>query len=317
MEFAAKAGIGASVALWVAGAIGLEDPYWAAVSAVVATAGTLGASVGASITRVVATLVALVIAVAVVAVVPVGGVVVAGVLVAVVLVVMFALSLDAGARLAAASTLIVTAASDGDPVGVALSRGLNVPLGCVIAVVIGFVLLPRRAARQLEEALATDEVRAVQVAGQLVRAYVATQPPPPELTAALAELTRRVGTHRTTLADAAREPGSGQGVVRQLGERLDAVEALLAIDDALARVAAAATADEAVTLVADELASVAAVLTGGGALGPQLEALDDGFAAVRQRRGTVSFGTEELARLLTVVRLVHNVGAVRDRQPLA
>lgn len=317
VEFAAKAGIGAAIALWAATAIGLKDPYWASISAVVATAGTLGASVGASINRIAATLVALVVAVAVVAVLPVGGMLVAGALVTIVLLIMFALSLDAGARLAAASTLIVTTASGGDPVGVALSRGLNVPLGCTIAVALGFVLLPRRAARQLNDALTADEAAAATLAGQLVATYVARQAPSPELSASLAGLAKRVAGHRSTLADAAREPGSGQDAVRRLGETLDAVESLLSIDVTLARVATAATNDEAVTLVTDELASIATVLEAAAPLAPALDALDAGFAAVRERRGTVTFGTDELARLLTVVRLVHNVGAVRDRQPLA
>lgn len=315
VEFAIKAGVGATLSLWIATAVGLEDPYWAAVSAVVATAGTLGASVAASITRVVATVVALALAVAFVAVVPFSGAVVAGALVAVALLVMFALSLEAGARLAAASTLIVTAASGGDPVGIAISRGLNVPLGCAIAVIVGLVLLPRRAARQLAEALRDDELAAVGVAGELVAAYVAGEGPGPGSVDALSSLSRRVGGHRATLADAAREPGSGRSAVSQLEERLAVVETLLGIDDTLVRTAAAAEGDAAMGLVGEELSEVAAVLGRAGQLAPALARLDSGFAEVRQRRGTVDYRTDELARLLTVMRQVHNVDAVVHRRP--
>jgi uncharacterized membrane protein YccC len=320
VEFAAKAGVAAAVALWVATAVGLADPYWAAVSAVVATAGTLGASVGAAVTRVVATLVALAMAVAVVFVIPNGGVLLSGALVAVVLLVMFALSLDAGARLAAGSTMIVTAASGGDPLGVAVSRGVNVPLGCAIAVVIGLVLLPRRAGRQLADDLAGDQERAIQLGGALLATYVSGQQPTPEVTRELADLGHRVDGHRVTLADAGREPGSGAATVQELADTLGGIEAMLDIDVTLSRVATAATDDRAPELVAGELTAVATVLGGGdteaASLGPALASLDDCFAAVRERRGTVDYGTEELARLLTVIRLTHNVLSVLNRQAL-
>lgn len=314
-EFAIKAGVGASLSLWIATAVGLEDPYWSAVSAVVATAGTLGASVGAAVTRVLATVVALLLAVAFVAVVPFSGEVVAGLLVALALLVMFALSLEAGARLAAASTLIVTAASGGDPVGIAVSRGLNVPLGCAVAVILGLVLLPRRAARQLAGALRDDEVAALGVAGELVAAYVAGAGPDAGCVDALSSLGQRVGGHRATLADAAREPGSGRRVVDQLADQLAVVETLLGIDDALSRIAVAARGDVAMVLVGSELSDVAAVLGRAESLGPALQRLDASFAAVRQRRGTVDYRTEELARLLAVMRQVHNLDAVVHRRP--
>lgn len=315
VEFAVKAGVGATLSLWIATAAGLEDPYWSAVSAVVATAGTLGASVAASVTRVVATVVALVLAVAFVAVVPFSGAVVAGALVAVALLVMFSLSLEAGARLAAASTLIVTAASGGDPVGIAVSRGLNVPLGCAIAVIVGLVLLPRRAARQLAGALRDDEAAALGIAGELVAAYAAGVGPDPGSLDALSSLSQRVGGHRATLADAAREPGSGRTTVDQLEERLAVVESLLGIDGVLARTAAAAEGDAAMVLVGEELSAVAEALARVEQLGPALARLDTGFAEVRQRRGTVDYRTDELARLFAVMRQVHNVDAVVHRRP--
>lgn len=317
VEFALKAGVGATVSLWVATAVGLEDPYWAAVSAVVATAGTLGASVAASVTRVVATIVALLLAVAFVAVVPFSGALVAGVMVALALLVMFTLSLEAGARLAAGSTLIVTAASGGDPVGIAVSRGLNVPLGCAIAVVVGLVVFPRRAARQLADALADDEAAATRMAGELVGAYAAGGAPSVDALAGLSSLRRRVGGHRATLVDAGREPGTGRDAVGALEERLSVVETVLDIDDALARTASAGVGDGAAAIVGVQLAAVAEALRDGEPLGPALAVLDDGFAAVRQRKGTVDYGTEELARLLTVIRQVHNVDAALQRRPLS
>ena len=313
VEFAVKAGLGAMASLWVASAVGLEDSYWAAVSAVVATAGTLGASVAASITRVVATLVALVLAVGVVALVPFGGVMLSGVLVSLTLLVMFALSLEAGARLAAASTLIVTAASGGDPVGMAVSRGLNVPLGCAVAVAIGLTVLPRRAGRQLVDDLEADREQAVALAAEALASYVAGEAPGSEEQGRLQALERRVAGHGTTLADAGREPGSNQQVAADLRLQLEAVRSLLEATQALAQAAGAATGDRAPSLVAGELDGVVAALREGVGLAAAVLSLDAAFAAVRERRGTVDYGTDELTRLLAVLRVVHTIASTLDR----
>ena len=106
-------------------------------------------------------------------------------------------------------------------------------------------------------------------------------------------------------------PGSVAGIV----ERLAVVESLLAIDETLARTAAAAEGDAATVLVGDELSGVAAALERADQLGPALARLDASFAEVRQRRGTVDYRTDELARLLSVMRQVHNVDAVVHRRP--
>jgi uncharacterized membrane protein YgaE (UPF0421/DUF939 family) len=155
LEFAIKAGFAAALAIWVGDRIGLEDSYWAGISAVVATAGTLGATVGAAISRISATVVGLLIGLAAVAL-PVRGILAAGTTVFVALVVLAALSLDAGARLGAATTLIVTAIPGHNAVTDALARGANVPLGCALAIGVGLVFLPRRAAERLRSDLRAD-----------------------------------------------------------------------------------------------------------------------------------------------------------------
>jgi hypothetical protein len=81
-------------------------------------------------------------------------------------------------------------------------------------------------------------------------------------------------------------------------------------------VATVAIDDRAPILVTAELPAVAAALEDGIVPTPSLVALDACFAAVRERRGTVDYGTEELSRLLTVMRLAHNVSSTLDRQHL-
>lgn len=59
LEVALKAATATALAMWLANRLGLENPYWAGISAIVATGGTLGASLRAAISRVSATVVGL------------------------------------------------------------------------------------------------------------------------------------------------------------------------------------------------------------------------------------------------------------------
>jgi uncharacterized membrane protein YccC len=322
-ELALRAALGAGLALWLGTLVGLEDPYWGAVSAVVATAGTLGASLGAAVQRVTATLVALAIGLGFAAL-PWSGAVVSAVAVGVTYLVMITLGLDAGARLAAASTLIVTAIPGASALDLGLSRGLNVPLGCLIAVLVGLVVFPHRASTQLRAGLAVDATDATALAGDAVLAYLADPGADPDsLGARCTRLEGRVAAHRAVLRDAGREPGSAHHLA-DLDARLRTVDALL--DDArgLVHLAAAATGDTAPHLVAGELRGVAAALAAAApvatathdpvaperrsAVADALLALDREFAEVRRRLGTVDHTTEELARLLSVMRRVHGIG---------
>lgn len=326
-ELALRAALGAGLALWLGTLVGLEDPYWGAVSAVVATAGTLGASLGAAVQRVTATLVALAIGLGFAAL-PWSGAVVSAVAVGVTYLVMITLGLDAGARLAAASTLIVTAIPGASALDLGLSRGLNVPLGCLIAVLVGLVVFPHRASTQLRAGLAVDATDATALAGDAVLAYLADPgvdpgADPDPLGARCTRLEGRVAAHRAVLRDAGREPGSAHHLA-DLDARLRTVDALL--DDArgLVHLAAAATGDTAPHLVAGELRGVAAALAAAApvatathdpvaperrsAVADALLALDREFAEVRRRLGTVDHTTEELARLLSVMRRVHGIG---------
>ncbi|MFM8305401.1 MAG: FUSC family protein [Actinomycetota bacterium] len=336
-ELGLRAAIGAGLALWIGTLIGLEDPYWGAVSAVVATAGTLGASLGAAVQRVAATTIALVIGLGFAAL-PVNGVVVSATAVGVTYLVMITLGLDAGARLAAASTLIVTAIPGTDALDLALSRGLNVPLGCLIAVGVGVVVFPHRASTALRTGLHAGLAQGAAVAAAAVRAYVGDgnggdAGGSPETAGALAARVTRleaaVASHRGVLRDAAREPGSARhlsGLEQLLSsdeELLDHARALVGlamsgaddgapvlVGDALNRVAEAI--DAVVPALAPEDADGAAEMraaSGPDGLQTALAALDAAFAEVRRHRGTVEHSTEELTRLLSVIRRVHGVGA--------
>jgi uncharacterized membrane protein YgaE (UPF0421/DUF939 family) len=94
-----------------------------------------------------------------------GGTLVGAATVLVALLVLPALSLDRGVRLGAATTLIVVAFPGSDALNHARSRGLNVPLGCSAAVLVGFVLLPKRAGERLRADVLTD----IRTAGELAR----------------------------------------------------------------------------------------------------------------------------------------------------
>jgi uncharacterized membrane protein YccC len=323
-ELALRAAVGAGLALWFGTLIGLEDPYWGAVSAVVATAGTLGASLGASVQRITATLIALAIGLGFAAL-PWSGAVVSAAAVGVTYLVMIALGLDAGARLAAASTLIVTAIPGASALDLGLSRGLNVPLGCLIAVGVGLVVFPHRASTQLRAGLAVDAEQAVALAADAVLAYLADQRPdvtPPLLASRRTRLEGSVAAHRAVLRDAGREPGSAHHLA-DLDARLGTVDTLL--DDArgLVHLAAASAGDTAPDLVAFELRTVARALAAAApsvagddpvatdhqaAVTAALRGLDHAFADVRHRLGTVGHSTGELARLLSVMRRVHGIG---------
>ncbi len=225
LEFAAKAAVATAIAIWLGNRIGLHDSYWAGVSAVVATAGTLGASLGAAVSRISATLVGLAIGLAAFAL-PVSGVLVAGATIFVALTVLPALSLDAGARLGAGSTLIVTALPDHSAISDALARGANVPLGCAVAVAVGLVLLPHRAAEHLRTGLADDIERAGELIRSALQAYLGSAVAV-DLPDRVGELTRASSAHAAALRDAAREPGERGARLQRLQRHVAAVGELV------------------------------------------------------------------------------------------
>ena len=223
LEFAGKA---ATLAMWVGNRVGLKDTYWGAISAVVATAGTLGASVGAAVSRISATVVGLLVGLVAVAL-PVSGTLVSGATVFVALIVLAALSLDAGARLGGATTLIVTAVPGENPVSAALARGANVPLGCAIAIGVGLLFFPRRAAAQLRVGLRADVKGAGELAHSALSAYVGATGAD-DLQLRLDALVRTTAARAAALRDTAREPrGHGERPL-QLQRGVDTVGALLA-----------------------------------------------------------------------------------------
>jgi uncharacterized membrane protein YccC len=330
IEFAAKAGLATGLSIWLGDAIGLQDSYWAGISAVVATAGTLGASLGAAISRISATIVGLVVGLAAFAL-PLSGPILEGATVFVALIVLAVLSLDAGARLGAATTLIVTAIPGSNAVGDALARGANVPLGCAVAVGVGVLLLPQRAAERLRASLRAS----IEQAGELVRSAIsayAGAPAEDDLDARLQRLAADRSAHQSALHDAAREPGERGERLLALRRDVAQVEALVEPVALLVAVVREADDDTAPSLVkgelqqlADTFAAAARALASCGSADTQeetlqrlsgaLAAVDAAFAAARERRATAEFSTEEVARLLSVVRALHAATATLLRVP--
>jgi uncharacterized membrane protein YccC len=328
LEFACKAAVATTLAIWLGDRIGLSDSYWAGICAVVASAGTIGASLGAAISRISATLVGLALGLVHVAF-GAKGVLVSGATVFLALVVLAALSLDAGARLGAATTLIVTAIPGQNAVSDALNRGLNVPLCCAVAVAVGAILWPRRATDQLEEQMR----REVRAAGELtlsaIHAYVGSAKPD-GLLAGLGELEKHAPRRRAGLVDAAREPGFHSDRIETLRDHAGAVGELAGAVAPLVRVCAGGPGPVNTHLLDAELETAAegivrttraiADSTGEGELGRNVAslsgacaALDGAFARARARRATVKLSTDEIARMLSVVRGVHEVSTALER----
>jgi uncharacterized membrane protein YccC len=281
--------------------------------------------VGAAISRISATIVGLVIGLAAFAL-PLSGPILEGATVFVALIVMAVLSLDAGARLGAATTLIVTAIPGSNAVGDAVSRGANVPLGCAVAVGVGFLLLPQRAAERLRASLRASIEQAGELVRSAIHAYVSA-PAEEDLDARLQRLAANHSAQLTALHDAAREPGERGERLLALQRDVAQVGALVEPVGALVAVVAEADNDTAPSLVggelqqvADTFADAARALAGGGnpdtregtlqRLSDALAALDAAFAAARERRATVEFSTEQVARLLSVVRALHAATAI-------
>ena len=244
------------------------------------------------------------------------------------LVVLSALSLDTGARLGAATTLIVTAIPGHHAVSDALARGANIPLGCAIAVAVGLVFFPHRAVEALRAQLTADVGRSGELAREALIAYM-NETSLDDVTDALEALVRSSGARATALRDAAREPGSRGARLLLLQQRVAAADAL--VEDyvrSLVRVIDEADHDSAPSLVDRQLREAAAGLADAarafgseedafsrdlGRLNDTLSALDDALAGARARRATVGLATDELVRLLSVVRFLHASAASLSR----
>jgi uncharacterized membrane protein YccC len=320
MEFAVRAAVAATIAIWVGDRIGLQDSYWAGISAVIASAGTLGASVENAISRISATLVGLIVGLAAVAL-PVQGTLVSGLTVFASLVVFAALSLDAGARLGAATTLIMTAIPGSNPVADALARGANIPLGCVVAVAVGLVLWPHRAARQLRDGLEADIRQAGELARAALLAYVGIGADD-GLPGALQRLTRRPTAHRAALREAGRELG-GEGL-SALRRDVAAVDQLIAHVAALVRACLEGSEQQQLLPARGELKQAADALAGfARAIAEHSEssrldrlrvqlteacsALDAALGQARATRATADLSSAEVGRFMAIMRDVQHV----------
>lgn len=323
IEFALKAGIATIVSVGLSRWIGLNSPYWAGISAVVATAGSLGASINASITRIVATLIALAIAVLVV-LLPIDGLVLAGVTVTFTLLVMSALRLDAGARLAGASTLLLTAVPQDDPLSVALGRGLNVPLGCLVAVAVGLVVFPRRAVTRLRIGMTEDFVATLRITADALDQWI-DGTASSDLETRLEALLADVATRDATYTEASFEPGGTGRQAESLSSALDLTTRLSRICRSIVIVVTRAESDSIQRLLEPEIRGVLDALHGAVGtvdeglwrdtatfsdaiaerLRPSVNDLDIGFRRLRAERATAPFSDAEVEHLLHAIWCVH------------
>lgn len=235
------------------------------------------------------------------------------------------LSLDAGTRLGAASTLIVTALPAHSAVGDALARGATVPLGCAVAVVVGLVVVPHRAAAHLRSALRSDVGLGGELARSALLSYVGVCPAD-DLAHRLAELKAASASHATALRDATSEPGERGERLLRLQARVAAVDRLVEHVGALVDAVSQAAEDRSPSLVRGELPAVAEHIGEAARVAAEpsdvsslrerlsrvreaLAEVDAEFANVRRRRATVDFSTDEVTRLLTVLRLTHEMAS--------
>jgi hypothetical protein len=323
IEFAVKAGISTIAAVGLARWIGLSSPYWAGVSAVVATAGSVGASINASITRIVATVIALLIAVGVV-LLPVNGLIVAGLTVTVTLIVMSSLRLDAGARLAGASTLLLTAIPQGDPLSTAIGRGLNVPLGCVVAVAIGAVVFPHRAVNTLRIGLTEDLIGAFRLSCDALDQWLDSTVDPnleDRLHALLGDVRKRDAIY----TEATYEPGGMGGRSDSLALALELTKRTSRVTRSLVIVATRGQTDSAQRLLEPELRGVIEALHAAisginsshwsdtpalaqrihSQLRPAIDDMDAGFRKLRERQATAPFSDRDVEHLLHAMWCIH------------
>lgn len=322
-EFALKAGIATVVSVGISRWIGLNSPYWAGISAVVATAGSLGASISASVTRIVATLIALAIAVGVV-LLPIDGLVIAGVTVTVTLLVMSSLRLDAGARLAGASTLLLTAIPQSDPLPTAIGRGLNVPLGCVVAVAVGAAIFPHRAVNELRKGLTQDLSEAFTLAADALRQWIAGGSQP-SLDDRLQALLSDVRKRDAVLTEASFEPGGVGRQTTEFSRALELTKRISRVTRSLVIVANRGADDTAQRLLDPEFHSVCRALEDSIAmiddslwtdsttlateihanLSPAIAALDSGFRRLRESRSTANYSDRDVEHLLHAMWCIH------------
>jgi uncharacterized membrane protein YgaE (UPF0421/DUF939 family) len=277
--------------------------------------------------RIAATIVGLLVGLASVAL-SAHGVLVAGATVLIALVVLFELSLDAGARLGAATTLIVTSAPGSNAVSTALARGANVPLGCAVAVAVGMVFVGHRAGDRLRSDLRRD----VADAGTLAATALSTwddRREPQDLRQPLAALVASRPTRAAALRDAAREPSERRDRLSTLTRQVDSTDRLINATAALVDLAAESNSDRAPRLfalklnrVGDALAATAEAFSASAPDGiirmtqagliAALSELDRGYSAARERRSLAQLPDAEVVRMLSLIRAVHAAADALD-----
>jgi uncharacterized membrane protein YccC len=315
---AVRAGAGAGLATWLADVAGIPDAYWAGISAIVVAAPTVGANLGAALARVAATFAGLALGLAAHAAGGTGPLA-AGIVAAVALVALPAAGLGSGARLGAATTLLVTVAGGSDDLGVAAARGLAIPLGCGVAILLGLVVLPTRAGTGLRRRLGADVAACGALVRDAVTAYAGAVGATPDLDSRLRSLRLSRRAHIALLGDAAHELGEDTerlyASMASAARLVDATADLVAIAREGGGDAAPAAATEQLVAVAEAVEAAAGAYAGGAAparidrLDVALTELDASLERTRAAHGLIGYPTAEVIRLLAAVRALHSAAA--------
>jgi hypothetical protein len=143
-------------------------------------------------------------------------------------------------------------------------------------------------------------------------------------------LVRTTSARAAALRDAGREPGEHGERLLQLKRDAGAADALVDDVGLLVRLALEAANDRAPSLVRSEVQNAAETLAQAARavraspddvgfreslvrVTRALSAVDAAFSVARERRATAELSTEELARLLSVIRALHGATLVLSR----
>ncbi|GEL21792.1 hypothetical protein PSU4_07460 [Pseudonocardia sulfidoxydans NBRC 16205] len=313
LKHALKTGLAVGLAVWLARLAGLEDPYWAGISAAVVSNPNLGGSIGSALSRVGATVAGLALGLAALTLFG-QGIVVGAVVVGVAVLVLPMIGITTGVRLGAATTLILTVYPATDELVVAVSRGLNIPLGSAVAVLVGLLVWPSRASRALRSRLRADVASVGVLARDALAGYAGTGS-----VDVIHEQVRAIehapAAHAALLRDATREPGAGAALQRQT----DVAARLVAETITLSRAATSGAGDRAAELLAPQLLGVGdaieqttrtyadrveapAFAEAVGRAEQAVAALRAALDELRSRRGTVTYTSDELLHLLSTIQ---------------
>ncbi len=227
---AAKTAVAAGLCWWIAKLFGLNDGYWAAISAIIVLQSNFGATVSASRDRILGTLIGALLGFAFTQVGTLPWNFILAVLAAVI--VCGLLGLRSSSRLAGVTISIVMLVKTGSHWTLALDRVLEVFVGIGVAVAISTLVFPDRARLRLRDGLAQEFLVLGEFFEAILKGFRGT---PHENLHALREDVLAALRKNSQLLDAARnEPSGGPGwregleMLAQFGRSL--FDALIALE---------------------------------------------------------------------------------------